>query len=74
MRLKEYVDYATAAGDSVTEIQFVRIAYSLVVDTGQFQEDCQTWPTNSEPEKASTKLQAHFIKSQADFREQQQTY
>ena len=50
MRLKEYVDYATAAGDSVTEIQFVRIAYSLVVDTGQFQEDYQNWHAKSDPE------------------------
>ena len=38
-RLNECVDYTTAAGDLITEGQFVRIAYGLVAEMAQFQED-----------------------------------
>ena len=39
MRLNEWVDYATAEGETITEGQFMHIAYSLVAETGQFQKD-----------------------------------
>ena len=39
MRLNEWVDYATTAGETTTEVQVMHIAYGLVVETGQFQED-----------------------------------
>ena len=40
-RLNECVDYAAAAGNPITEGQFIRISYVLVVEMGQFQEDCR---------------------------------
>ena len=39
-RLNKCVDYATTAGERITEGQVVRISYGLVTETGQFQEDC----------------------------------
>ena len=39
MRLNEWVDYATAEGETITEGQVMHIAYSLVAETGQFQKD-----------------------------------
>ena len=53
-RLNKCVDYATAAGDPVTEVQIVRITYGLVTETGQFQEDCQTWCVKLEQENTLT--------------------
>ena len=38
-RLNECVDYSTAAGEPIAEVKVVRIAYGLVLETGQFQED-----------------------------------
>ena len=38
-RLNECVDYSTAAGEPISEVKVVRIAYGLVLETGQFQED-----------------------------------
>ena len=72
-RLKNCVDYASAAGKPITEVQVVRIYYGLVTEMGKFQEDCQIWRAKSEPEKTWTTFQAHFIEAQADLHERQQT-
>ena len=42
-RLDKCVDFATEAGDPVSETQLVRIAYGLVAETGQYPEDCRAW-------------------------------
>ena len=52
MRLKKWVDNATAVGEPITEEQVVRISYSLVAEMGQFQEDFRTWCAKSESEKS----------------------
>ena len=38
-RLNKCIDYATAAGEPITEGQVVCIAYGLVTETWQSQED-----------------------------------
>ena len=38
-RLNECIDYANLAGKPITEEQVVRIAYGLIAETGQFQEN-----------------------------------
>ena len=70
-RLNECDDYATAVGEPIIEGQVIHIAYSLVTETGQFQEYCRTWCSKSELENTCTQFQAHFIKAQADLRERQ---
>ena len=40
MRLNKCIDYATVGGDPITEGQIMRIAYSLIKETGKFQENC----------------------------------
>ena len=72
-RLNECVDYTTAAGEPISEVQFVHIAYGLVAETGQFQGDCRTWRAKLEPEKICTKSQAYFIEAQTDLHRLQQT-
>ena len=67
------MDYATAAGETITEGKVVRVAYGLVAETGKFQENCRTWRAKSEPENTWTTFQAHFIEAQANLRERQQT-
>ena len=49
-RLNECMDYATAADEPIIEGQVVRIAYGLVAETGQFQDDFQTWQSKSDPD------------------------
>ena len=38
-RLNECVDYATSTGKPIIEGQIVHNSYSLVTETGKFQED-----------------------------------
>ena len=40
-RLNKCGDYGTAASNPITEGHISRIAYSLVMKTGQFKEDCR---------------------------------
>ena len=68
-RLNECVDYVSAAGKPIPEGQVVHIAYSLVVETGKFQEDFRTWRAKSEQNKTWTTFQAHFIEAQSNLRE-----
>ena len=70
-RLDECADFATAAGEPVSETQLVRIAYGLVTETGQYPEDCRSW--KNQDDKSWTTFQDHFIEAQADLRERQQT-
>ena len=63
MRLNECVDYETAADNTVTEGQVMRIAYIIVAETGQFQEDFQNRRAKSDPETTWTIFLAHFIKA-----------
>ena len=73
VRLNECVDYVTVAGEPITEGQVVRISYSLVAETGKFQEYYQTLCAKLEQENTWTLFQVHFIKAHADLRERQQT-
>ena len=70
-RLNECADFATAAGEPVSEIQLVRIACGLVAESGQYPEDCRAW--RNQDEKYWTTFKAHFIEAQADLRERHQT-
>ena len=72
-RIDECVDYTTAGGEPITGGQVVRIAYRLVAETAQLQEDCRTWRAKLEMEKTWTTFQAHFTEAQADLQEQHQT-
>ena len=73
-RLKKCVDYTTAAGYPITEVQVVRITYSLVAETVEFQEYWWNWRAKSDLENTSTKLQAHFVEAKTDLLKWQQTY
>ena len=53
-RLNDCFDYMTAAGEPITELQVIRIAYHLVEETGKFQEDCRTWSAKLEQENTWT--------------------
>ena len=50
-RPNECVEYATAAGEPITEGKFFGIAYGLVSETRQFQKDCWTWRAKFDQEK-----------------------
>ena len=43
------------------------------MDTGQFQEYCQTWYAKLGPEKTWTKFHTHFIEAQADLPQRHKT-
>ena len=68
MRLNDCVDYTTAAGDHVIEVNLVQIAYGLVAETGQVQEDCRTWRAKLECDQNYMYFQAQFIKAQVYLR------
>ena len=65
MRLNNCFNYTTAAGDHVTEGNLVQIAYVLVTETGQVQEDCKTWQAKLDCDQNYMDFQAQFIKTQA---------
>ena len=48
-RLNKCANYATTAGEPITEGQVIRIAYTPVAEMGQFHEYCRTWRAKSEP-------------------------
>ena len=56
-RQNECAYYATVAGKPATEGQVVSIAYGIVADTGNLQEDFQIWRAKLESEKIWTKFQ-----------------
>ena len=70
-RINDCADFATAAGEPVSETQLVHISYVLVAETGQYPEDCRSW--RNQDDKSWTTFQAHFIEAQAGLRERQQT-
>ena len=45
------MDYATAAGEIITEVQVVCIAYGLVTEMGKSKEDCRTWHAKPDTDK-----------------------
>ena len=49
----------------------MRIVCVLVAETGQVQEECQTWRAKLEQEKTWTAFQVHYIKAQAYMRKRQ---
>ena len=47
-RLNKCADFSTAVSDPVFYTQLVRIAYGLMVNTGQYPEHCRTWRNQDE--------------------------
>ena len=66
-RITECIDYATAAGKPVPEGHVVRISYGLVLETGQFQDECRNLRSKAELENTWNESQANFIKAKADL-------
>ena len=58
------MDFATAAGEPVSETQLVHNTHQLEADTGQYPEYCRDW--SNQDDKSWTTFQAHFIKAQVD--------
>ena len=70
--IKNYSDYAAAAGKPVTEKYLIRISYGIVANTGVYQEGFRVWRNNSTNTWPS--FQDHIIEAQSDLREHQKTY
>ena len=73
MRLNKCVNYETAEGEPITEVQVVQISYDLVVETGQFQFGPPGCLVVLEYDKTWMYFQAHFIMAHADLCECQET-
>ena len=72
IRLNKCLEYATAAGKTITEVQVVYITYDLFAETRKFQEYCRAWRAKSDPENTLNKFQAYFIETKSDLRKRQQ--
>ena len=61
--LNERADFTAAMVKPVIETQVVSIMYVLVVEMGQYPEDCWAWRTQET--ESWTAFQSHFIKYQS---------
>ena len=67
------IAYANAGVAPYTEVQIVTIAYTLIFNTGMYNDACKEWRKRSASNKTWSNYKTHFMDAHDNLRQTQQT-
>ena len=70
-QIENCIDFADAANKPYTPEQVISNAYTIVFNTGLFNQDCKEWRCHPQHEKTWDNFKTAFVVADQDYRQQQ---